>query len=136
MARGFEFKWKTEKAPQKISTKTQQPDIWHNAVADAAANDPKVNLICFQAPPPIDTPSRLLNQAVYYVANDNPKAARKCILAINEYCTGWTRSSWDAKCWVKEEEAVQKRHPEERAKYNSKPMPAAFEIVKEFWETA
>jgi hypothetical protein len=131
----MEFKWKTEKAPQKISTKTKQPDIWHNPIADEYANDPNVNLICFQAPAPIDTPSRLLNQAVYYVANDNPKAARKCLLAINEFCIR-NRTSWEAKCWVKEEAAVQRRHPEERAKYNGKPMPAEFELVKEFWETA
>lgn len=38
--------------------------------------------------------------------------------------------------WKTEKAAVQRRHPEERAKYNGKPMPAEFEIVKEFWETA
>jgi hypothetical protein len=130
----YDFKWKSEitRIPQ---TKPKQPDVWHNEEAEALKDNPNVNLYCIDPPPPINNPQRLINQAIYYVANDNPKAARKCLLAINEY-TDIRRSSWDAKCWVKEEAAIQKRHPEERDKFNGKPMPSEFELVKEFWETA
>lgn len=134
MSNGFEFKYKSEIC--KVPTdKPKQADMFHNPVAEALKDDSNVNLKVVQVEP-TDNLSRLLNQAIYYVANDNPKAARKCLLATNELQDNHITSSFEAKCWVKEEAAIQRRHPAERAKFNGKPMPSEFKLVKEFWETA
>jgi hypothetical protein len=63
---------------------------------------------------------KLLNQAIYYVANDKIKEARKCLISF--------MPSLNAKIFCKDEIALQKRRPEEKEKYFNKPMPEEFKI--------
>jgi len=106
---------------------SKQPDPFNN---DAPAELLK-ELPVLPAPAPITNDAKLLWQAIYYVANNKPKDARKCLLAISEAGSHYM-NSFQAKCWVKEEAAIQRRHPEERNKYYNKPMPDSFKL----WETA
>ena len=67
---------------------------------------------------------KLLNQAIYYVANDEIKIARNCLKSAG-------MSGLQAKLFCKDEKAVQKRNPKEVAKYLDKPMPEEFKLLTE-----
>ena len=67
---------------------------------------------------------KLINQAIYYVANDDVKSARS-VLKSGGY------SGLQAKLFCKEEKQLQRRHPEEVEKYLGKPMPEDFKFSKE-----
>ena len=109
--------------PYKIKLNTvKQVDIWHDSQAPLA-QQAGIPLLCCPPPESVTIHGKLINQAIYWIANDEPKKARRCLLAIPN-----PQSSYSVKCWVKEEQAVQKRHPEERARYHGKPMPAEFQI--------
>ena len=109
--------------PYKIKLNTvKQVDLWHDSQAPLARAQ-GYNLKCCPPPESFTTEGKLMNQAIYWVANDQPKLARRCLVAMPN-----PHSSWSAKCWVKEETATQQRHPEERARYHGKPMPAEFQI--------
>lgn len=62
---------------------------------------------------------KMIAQAIYFVANNEKRKARDCLKAIG-------MSSFNAKGWIKEEQAVQKRNPEEKEKYFNKEMPTEF----------
>lgn len=65
---------------------------------------------------------KLLNQAIYYIANNDLKSARKALQATGLY----TRQS--AKSWIKSEQILQRRHPNEVLKYLNKEMPEEIKI--------
>ena len=100
-------------------------DPFHNNAGVGVLKNAKV----YQPAPPTTNDSKLLWQAIYYVANDRPKDARKCLLAISPQ-GNWHMNSWQAKCWVKEEAAIQRRHPQERERYDGKPMPEEFRLLE------
>ena len=124
---------KIVKAYDKQSTTTlpapKKADPFVNQQAQMVADGKiQANLICYPAPAPITNNDKLLRQAIYYVANDRPKDARKCLLAI-DLGHAFHMNSFQAKCWVKEEAAVQKRHPQERNRYHGKPMPQEYQLI-------
>ena len=67
---------------------------------------------------------KLINQAIYYVANNDVKSARN-VLKSGGY------SGLQAKLFCKDEIQLQKRHPEEVEKYLGNPMPEDFKFSKE-----
>ena len=66
----------------------------------------------------------MINQAIYYVANNDVKSARNCMKSLGY-------SGLQAKIFCKDEIQLQKRHPEEVAKYKGKPMPEEFKLLIE-----
>lgn len=66
---------------------------------------------------------KLINQAIYYIANFDFKSARKCLQKTKLY------NRQTAKNWIKSERAVQARNPEEALKYLNKEMPNDFKIT-------
>jgi endonuclease III len=90
-----------------------------NQGIDFSANGLIENLV-YQ--PPSDTfEQKMICQAIYYVANNEPRKARDCLKSIG-------MSSFNAKGWIKEEQAVQKRNPSEKEKYFQKLMPNEFTL--------
>jgi hypothetical protein len=67
---------------------------------------------------------KMINQAIYYVANNDVKSARNCLKSVG-------MSGLKAKIFCKDEIQLQKRHPEEVAKYKGKPMPEEFKLPTE-----
>jgi len=67
---------------------------------------------------------KLINQAIYYVANHDVKSARNCMKSAGY-------SSLQAKIFCKDEKQLQSRHPEEVDKYKDKPMPEEFKLLTE-----
>ena len=111
---GYEPKPQANQSPKKIDVWATQMDLQKQLTG-------LDTLVC-PPPAPVTDETRLVNQAIYYIANDDIKSARRCLLA-----TG-VMDSWNAKCWCKEEQAVQRRNPEERLRYHGKPMPEEFVI--------
>lgn len=118
-----------EPSKTKKPNQDKTPDVFHNELAkqidDSNSN---IKLVAVAPPKPVDNKARLLNQAIYYVANDKPKLARQCLLNIENFWGTRNITSREAKFWVKEESAVQKRHPQERSRYHGKPMPEEFKL--------
>ena len=82
-----------------------------------------------QVPPEIlgrngEPVGKMINQAIYYVANNDVKSARNCMKSLGY-------SGLQAKIFCKDEIQLQKRHPEEVAKYKGKPMPEEFKLLIE-----
>jgi len=72
--------------------------------------------------PPSETfEQKMICQAMYYVANNKNRKARDCLKSAG-------MSSFNAKGWIKEEQAVQKRNPEEKKKYFNQTMPEQFKV--------
>ena len=67
---------------------------------------------------------KMINQAIYYVANNDVKSARNCLKSVG-------MSGLKAKIFCKDEIQLQKRHPEEVAKYKDQPMPDEFKLLTE-----
>ena len=67
---------------------------------------------------------KMINQAIYYIANNDVKSARNCLKSVG-------MSGLKAKLFCKDEIQLQKRHPEEVEKYLGKPMPEDFKFSKE-----
>ena len=82
--------------------------------------DGLVENIVYQ-PPSNTFEQKMICQAIYYVANNEQRKARDCLKSIG-------MSSFNAKGWIKEEQAVQKRNPSEKEKYFQKPMPNEFKV--------
>jgi len=111
-----------EHSKQKMPNTEKRLDIWEDKyMADLHKSGQKL-------PPVYQLPSdnfvhKMINQAVYYVANNDIKSARKILISMGV-------PSWDAKCFCKEEARVQARNPEERARYYNKPMPKEFKTIE------
>jgi hypothetical protein len=67
---------------------------------------------------------KMINQAIYYIANNDVKSARNCLKSVG-------MSGLKAKLFCKDEIQLQKRHPEEVAKYKDQPMPDEFKLLTE-----
>lgn len=91
-----------------------------DAILDKIVHDLDVQLKCVQ-PDLSSWRGMLIAQAVYYVANNDNKTARKILLDLG-------MTSYQAKTWVKAEQGVQRRNPEEKSKYFNKPMPKEFKL--------
>lgn len=111
-----------ETSKQKMPNTEKRPDPYEDKfMADLHKSGQEL-------PPVYQLPStnfrnKMINQAVYYVANNDIKSARKVLISMGV-------SSWDAKCFCKEEAKVQARNPEEKARYYNKPMPEEFKTLE------
>ena len=121
--------WVTTTTKNKRQKAISEPTVDINAesliqngqVMDQLHKDPEVVLTPYQ-PETGTVRGKLVGQAIYYVANDDTKSARKILISLGA-------RSYHAKVWVKEEQAIQKRHPQEKAKYFNKSMPEEYKLI-------
>jgi len=112
-----------EPSKQKMPNTEKRPDHFQNKEVEQLVDKAGMKTICLPPPAPITFENKMINQAIYYVANNDIKSARKVLISMGV-------PSWEAKCFCKEEAKVQARNPEEKARYYNKPMPEEFKTLE------